>query len=153
MSVRTTCVCYNWNKYVCCSTSFSHSNIIHSVYSVIVHIYSVQIYVDVCVTGCQGKSLGEYRIIKRLGSGDSGNVYLVKRKSSGGPGYDRLVIVVKVAQRRWRNVELKVFHRTVGHTYLVQLVSFFQTWVCSSYLNVCVFRQLLILKFTMTFNM
>jgi len=33
MSVRTTCLCYNWNKYVCCSASFSH-NIIHIVYRV-----------------------------------------------------------------------------------------------------------------------
>jgi len=124
-----------------------------TLYSVIVHIYSVQTYVEVCVTGCQGKNLGAYRIIKRLGSGDSGNVYLVRRKSSGGPGYDQLVFVLNVAQQHWRNVELKVFNRTVGHTYLVQLVSFFQTWVCRSYLNVCVFRHLLILKFTMTFNM
>ena len=47
------------------------------------------------------------------------------------------------------NVELEVFRRTVGHPYLVQLVTFFQTKVCSSYLNISVFRQLLILKFSM----
>jgi serine/threonine protein kinase len=79
--------------------------------------------------------------MKRLGSGGFGKVYLVKRKPSGGAGYGQLVFVVKVAQRRRRNVELKVFNRTVGHPHLAQLVSFFQTWVCSSYLNVCVFRQ------------
>jgi hypothetical protein len=83
-----------------------------------------------------------------MGSGGFGKVCLLKRKPSAGPSYDQLVFVVKVAQRRWRNVELKVFSRTVGHPYLVQLVSFSQAWVCSSYLNVCVFRQLLILKFT-----
>ena len=47
------------------------------------------------------------------------------------------------------NVELEVFRRTVGHPYLVQLVTFFQTKVCSSYLNISVFRQLLILNFSM----
>jgi hypothetical protein len=51
------------------------------------------------------------------------------------------------------NVELQVFQRAVGHPYLLQLVSFFETEVCSSYLNVSVFRQLLILKFTVTINM
>jgi len=68
MSVCTTCVCYNQNKYVCCNTSFSHNNIVHSICSVIVHIYSVETYVYICVIVCQGKSLGEYRIIKQLGS-------------------------------------------------------------------------------------
>lgn len=83
-----------------------------------------------------------------MDGGGFGKVYLVKRKPSGGPGYNQLVFAVKVVQRFWRTVELKVFSQTVGNPYLLQLVSFFQTWVCSSYLRV----QLLILKFIMTVN-
>jgi hypothetical protein len=71
-------------------------------------------------------------------------VYVVKRKSYVGPTYRCKFFAAKVTRRCWRNVELEVFHRTVGHPYLVQLVSFFETKVCSSSLNVSVFRQILI---------
>ena len=59
------------------------------------------------------------------------------------------LFAAKEAEIRRYNVELEVFHQTVGHPYLVQLVTFFETKVCSSYLNISVFRQLLILNFSM----
>jgi len=66
---------------------------------------------------------------------------MVQRKSVSGVPYMQDLFVVKEAEIRRYNVELEVFHRTVGHPYLVQFVSFFEMEVCSSYLNVSVFRQ------------
>jgi len=75
-------------------------------------------------------------------------VYLARRKSAG----DHL-FAVKMTNKFEENVELQVFQRAVGHPYLLQLVSFFETKVRSSYLNVSVCRQLPIPKFTVTINM
>jgi len=60
---------------------------------------------------------------------------------------------MKITKKLRKNVELEVFRRKVDHPYLVQLVSFFETKVCSIYLNVSVFRKLMILKFIVTINM
>jgi len=110
-------------------------------------VYSVRSNADVCVIG---KRLGEFRIITQLEKGGFGKVYLARRKLAGGLAYSQEVYAVKVTKNFRANVELEVFNRATGHPYLVQLVTFFQTKVCSSYLNVSVCRQLLILKFSMT---
>jgi len=90
-------------------------------------------------------------ILKRLERGAFGKVFIVKRKSSEDCNYR--VFAAKITRRCWHNVELEVFSQVVWHPYLVQLVSFFKTKVSGSYLYVTVFRQLLIMKFTMTVNM
>jgi len=72
---------------------------------------------------------------------------------SGGHSYNKEFFALNYAAKRCQKyVELKVFRQAVGQPFLLQLVSFFKTEVCSSYLNVSVFRHLLILKFTMTIN-
>jgi hypothetical protein len=79
---------------------------------------------------------------------------MVKRKSAGGCGYNQEGFALKVVDKGSQcNVELEVPIRALGHPYLTQLVSCFETEVYSSYLSVCVFRQLLMLKFTMNINM
>jgi len=75
-------------------------------------------------------------------------VYLTRRKSASGH-----LFALKMTYKFEENVELQVFQRAVGHPYLLQLVSFFETKVRSSYLNVSVCRQLPIPKFTVTINM
>jgi len=95
--------------------------------------------------------LGEFRIIRRLEGGGFGDVYLARKELASGVAYNKGVYAVKVTEKCpctgefeffRNNVELEVFRRADGHPYLVQLVTFFETEVCSSYLNVCVFRQL-----------
>jgi len=104
-----------------------------------VPIYSVSTNADVCVIGNRH---GRFRIIKELGSGGAGKVYLARRSLAGGLVYSHEVYAVKVAKKLQRNVELEVFNQATGHPYLVQMLTFFETKVCSSYLNVCVFSQL-----------
>jgi len=60
-------------------------------------------------------------------------VYLARRKSVGGLSYSKEVFAVKVTKKFRKNIELEVFQQTVGHPYLVQLVSFFQTKVLRSF--------------------
>jgi hypothetical protein len=90
-------------------------------------------------------------MIKPLGGGAFGQILLATRKSVGGHSRNQEFFALKfVAKRHQGNVELKVFHEAVGQSYLLQLVSFVESKVCSSYLNVSVFRQSLILKSTVT---
>ena len=42
---------------------------------------------------------------------------------------------VKVTKKFRKNIELEVFQQTVGHPYLIQLVSFFQNKVLCSFFN------------------
>ena len=102
-------------------------------------IYSVSTNADVCVIGNRH---GLFRIIKQLGRGGYGKIYLARRNLAGGLLYSHEVYAVKVAKKLQHNVELEVFNRATGHPYLVQMLTSFETKVCSSYLNVCVFRQL-----------
>jgi hypothetical protein len=90
-------------------------------------------------------------ILKHLERGAFGNIFIVKRKSSEDCNYR--VFAAKMTRRRRHSLEWEVFSQVVWHPCLVQLVSFFKTKVSGSYLNVTVFRQLLIMKFTMTVNM
>ena len=94
--------------------------------------------------------LGEFKVLRRLGRGFVGEVYQVEKKLGIDTCLDMNIYAARVAKRRQYNIELEVFNRTAGHPYLVQFVTFFETKVCSSYLNVGVCRQLLILKFTVT---
>ena len=96
--------------------------------------------------------LGEFRVRRRLGRGFFGEVYKVEKKMGSDSFIDRNDYAARVAKRCHYNIELEVFKRTAGHPYLVQLMTFFETKVCSSCLNVGVCRQLLILKFTVTIN-
>jgi hypothetical protein len=90
----------------------------------------------------------------QLGRGAFGKVLKATRKSAEGHIYNQEFFALKyVSKQRLENVELKVFCEAAGHPFLLQLVSFFETKVCSSYLNVSVFRRSLILKFAMTINM
>jgi serine/threonine protein kinase len=78
-----------------------------------------------CVTDHQGKIwLGDYRIIRRLGSGTFGQVWLAKKQSTGDH-----VAVKMVAHSRVSMVEKEVHLRAVGHPFIVQLFSFFETKV------------------------
>jgi hypothetical protein len=93
-------------------------------------------------------------MIKHLGRGAFRKGLMATRKSAGGYSCNQEFFALKfVAKQHQENVKLEVFCQADGHPYLLQLVSFFETKVCSSYINVSVFRQLLILKFTMTINM
>ena len=61
-------------------------------------------------------------------------MYLARRKSAGGLSYSNEVFTVKVTKKFRKNIELEMFQQTVGHPYLVQLVSFFQNKVLCSFL-------------------
>jgi serine/threonine protein kinase len=98
------------------------------------------------VVGHQEEDLMNYESVELIDRGAFGNVHLVRKKSAGGPHYREEFYALKVTRKLQDNIELQVLRETVGHPYLVQLVSFFETEVCSSYLNVSVFRQLLILS-------
>jgi hypothetical protein len=86
---------------------------------------------------------------------------LAKRKSAGGSGSRQEVFAIKAVSQEnvchdlpeyWSIVEKLVFICAVGHQFLVQLYSFFETKVLCSFVNVHVVRQLLILKFTKSVN-
>ena len=90
---------------------------------------------------------------KLLGRGKFGKVVLAKRKLAGGTGSNQNVFAVKTAKIRGRNIELEVFNLAVGYPFLVQLLLIFQTKVLCSFLNVHIFRQLLILQTAISINM
>jgi serine/threonine protein kinase len=135
----------------------SLNNTVSKIYRVIVYIYSVETYGDGCVAGiegeeCRKKWCGQYEAIKVLGRGAFGKILLAKRKSAGGPGCNQEVVAIKVvAQEDDRDlVEKEVLMRAVGHPFLVQLLSFFRSKVFAVFLNIHVFTQLLVLKFTIS---
>jgi len=82
-------------------------------------------------------------MIKHLGREAFRKVLMATRKSAGGHSYNQEFFALKfLAKQHQGNVELEVFCQADGHLYLLQLVSFFETKVCSSYINVSVYRQL-----------
>jgi serine/threonine protein kinase len=102
------------------------------------------------ILGHQEEDRRNYTKIELIGVGGYGNVYRVRQKLAGGPHYREKVYAMKITPKFRKNVELEVFQQADNHPYLLQLVTYFETKVRSSYLNVSVFRQLLKLKFTMT---
>jgi hypothetical protein len=80
-------------------------------------------------------------VVELLGRGGFEEVLKATRKLAGGHTYNQEFVALKsVTKQPQENVELKVFCEAAAQPYLVQLVSFFGTVVCSSYLNVSVFR-------------
>jgi serine/threonine protein kinase len=137
---------------------------------IIVYISSVETYADDCIIGLQREEtedrdgndkkpcLDQYQLIACLGQGAYGVVMLAKRKSAVGPGSRQELFAIK-SVRKCRNAseyrsipEKDVLMRAIGHPFLVQMHSCFQTQVRCSFLNVYVFRQLLILKFTVSLS-
>ena len=92
--------------------------------------------------------LNQYHMVKFLGKRSFGNVTLVKRMSEDcGGGKEKLFAMKTVHKTGFskyvqprRNVE-DVFLRAVGHPFLMQLHSYFETKVLHSFLNVHVFMQ------------
>ena len=88
-------------------------------------------------------------MVKFLGKGSFRNITLVKRMSddccAGKEELFAMKTVNKTGLSKYvqtrRNVEKDVFLRAVGHPYLIQLHSYFETKVLHSFLNVPVFTQ------------
>jgi serine/threonine protein kinase len=119
-----------------------------------VYICSVSAYAHGCFIGLQKEekttdiaeneeecSLSQYRLVKFLGKGGYGNVTLVKRMSASCSCCKQDLFAMKavpkdtlsryIASRRI--MEKEVFMHVVGHPFLVQLHSYFQTKVLHSF--------------------
>ena len=75
-----------------------------------------------------GLRLGDFKTTKRLGEGSFGEVMLAKKKSTGDHSYSGEVFALKfVSIELVSNVETEVLIRALGHPFLVQLVTYFET--------------------------
>jgi serine/threonine protein kinase len=95
----------------------------------------------VCVTDHQGKLyVGNYELIARLGRGGFGQVMLARKRSTDGSNLNKDVVALKVVPKsRVSVVEKEVLIRAVGHPFLVQLLSYFETKVhhsCKQFMSI-----------------
>jgi serine/threonine protein kinase len=76
----------------------------------------------------RGLCLQDFKIIRPLGKGAFGQVLLAKKKSTSGNSPSEEVFAIKRVRNKFVSaVEKEVLFRAVGHPFLVQLVSYFQT--------------------------
>ena len=72
--------------------------------------------------------LSDFKLIGILGEGRFGNVILAIKKSTGGHSSSEELFALKfVPNKLVSKIEKEVFIRAVGHPFLVQLLSYFQT--------------------------
>ena len=75
-----------------------------------------------------GLRLSDFKTTKFLAKGSFGEVMLAKKKSTGGHSYSGEVFALKfVSIERVSEVETEVLIRALGHPFLVQLFTYFQT--------------------------
>ena len=75
-----------------------------------------------------GLRLSDFKTTKLLGEGSFGQVVLAKKKSTGRHRYSEELFALKfVPIKRVSKVETEVLIRAVGHPFLVQLFTYFQT--------------------------
>ena len=71
--------------------------------------------------------LKDLKIIRRLGAGSFGQVFLAKKKSTRGHSSSKEVFALKIVPKQLvYEVEKEVLVRAVGHPFLVQLHAYFQ---------------------------
>jgi serine/threonine protein kinase len=70
----------------------------------------------------------DFKVFGLLGEGAFGRVLLAKKKSTGGHSSSEEVLALKfVPNKRVSDFEKEVLFRVVGHPFMVQLLTFFQT--------------------------
>jgi serine/threonine protein kinase len=69
-----------------------------------------------------------FKVFGLLGEGTFGQVALAKKKSTGGHSSSEEVVAIKfVPNNKVSAIEKEVLFRAVGHPFLVQLLTYFQT--------------------------
>jgi serine/threonine protein kinase len=109
-------------------------------------IYSVETYADGCVICIEGEAEGEYipgyEEVGVLGRGGFGKVILAKQTSASVSDPSQDVAIKFVPKEDVCVAERKVLIQGLGHPFLVQVLSFFQTKVLCSFLNAVKYTEI-----------
>ena len=78
----------------------------------------------------RGLCHGDFKLTKCLGKGAFGKVVLAKKKATGGHSSSEEMFALKfVRKQHVPKIEKEVLVQAVGHPFLVQLITYFQTKV------------------------